>query len=385
MTSIFAAPTTEAAVQEAVQDALGSGTPLRIRGGDTRGLTSGDLAAIDTLDMGGLTGITRYEPGGLTLEARAGTPMAEIEAALAAENQMLAFEPMDHRALLGRDGSPTIGGVVSGNISGPRRVQSGACRDMLLGLRFVDGHGRLIRNGGRVMKNVTGLDLTRLLCGAHGTLGVITEVALKVLPRPECGATLCFDGLTLAEATALFCQALVTPYEVSGAAWQDGNAYLRVEGLEAQVGYRCKQLSAHFASAGPALLRDAEHDALWQAIRDVHTFRDSPDSVWKLSLKATDAPQVATLLQERVQARILLDHGGSTLWAAVPTDAPDQATTIRDLLPGNGHARLVRGAPALSGHVPVFHPEPAPIARLSDALRRQFDPDRLFNPGLMAA
>jgi len=213
----FATPTSESAIKDAVLEAKAANAPLRIIAGGTRGQIGKPGEIAQALDISGLSGITRYEPGSLTLEAKAGTPLHEIEAALASEGQMLAFEPMDHRPLLGTTGEPTIGGVVACNISGPRRFLSGACRDYLLGVRFVDGQGRVIANGGRVMKNVTGLDLTKLACGAYGTLGILTEVALKVLPRLERAATLQFTNVTDDEAVRLFCRAVTTPVEVSGA------------------------------------------------------------------------------------------------------------------------------------------------------------------------
>ena len=188
-------PETEAELAGVIRDAR---RPFRIQGGGTRsvgGTGSGPVAG-DVLDMSGLSGVTFYDPGALTMVAQAGTPLAEIETVLAAEGQHLAFEPPDHRPLLGTTGEPTIGGVVAGNISGPRRVRAGACRDFMLGVRFVDGHGALIRNGGRVMKNVTGYDLVRLMTGSWGTLGVLTEVAFKVLPKPEAAACLKIYGLT---------------------------------------------------------------------------------------------------------------------------------------------------------------------------------------------
>ncbi|MBS4010810.1 MAG: FAD-binding protein, partial [Roseovarius sp.] len=205
-------PKTEADLAEIIRGAEG---PLRIEGGGTRPI--GALSNGARLSTAGLRGITLYEPGALTLVAQAGTPLAEIEAALDAEGQRLAFEPMDHRGLLGTQGTPTIGGVVAANVSGPRRIQAGACRDFLLGVRFVDGRGQIVKNGGRVMKNVTGYDLVKLMAGSYGTLGVLTEVALKVLPRPRSMGMLRIEGLSDAVAVTALCRALASPYEVTGA------------------------------------------------------------------------------------------------------------------------------------------------------------------------
>ncbi len=379
-----ATPTSESALREAVLEAKASNTRLRIVAGGTRSQIGNPGTVAQALDTSGLAGITRYEPGSLTLEAKAGTPLQEIEAALAAEGQMLAFEPMDHRPLLGTSGEPTIGGVVACNVSGPRRFIAGACRDYILGIRYVDGQGRLIANGGRVMKNVTGLDLTKLACGAYGTLGVLSEIALKVLPRPERAATLQFTDVTEAEAVGLFCRATTTPYEVSGAAWQNGTAMVRVEGLSAQVDYRLSKLRDLLG--GGSVLEGDLHDTIWTGIRDVHVFSGTRDTIWKLSLKPTDAPQVIEAARHKLEARAVLDQGGALIWLAVPSDAPDQAETIRGLIPqGAGHATLIRGSTELRRTVPVFHPQHPRLQQISDQLRAQFDPDGLLNPNLMAA
>ena len=195
-----AAPATEDELADVVRAAAAAGRPLAIEGGGTRGI--GHAVEGDRLSTAALTGITLYEPGALTLVVRAGTPLAEVEAALAAEGQMLPFEPWDARALTGSNGVPTVGGMVAVNAAGPRRMQAGACRDSLIGVRFVDGTGAVVKNGGRVMKNVTGLDLVKLMAGSHGTLGVLTEVGFKVLPRPEATATLVLEGLDDATARA---------------------------------------------------------------------------------------------------------------------------------------------------------------------------------------
>src|SRR6056297_298318 len=244
-------PKTEAELAEIITGAEG---PLRIEGGGTRALGRASNGA--RLSTSGLTGIELYEPGALTLVAKAGTPLAEIEATLEAEGQRLAFEPMDHRGLLGTAGTPTIGGVVAANVSGPRRIQAGACRDFLLGVRYVDGQGRLIRNGGRVMKNVTGYDLVRLMAGSRGTLGVLTEVALKVLPAPRASGVLTCEGLDDATAVSALCRALGSPYEVTGAAHlpaRQGGApetLIRLEGFADSVAYRAGRVQALLGDVG---------------------------------------------------------------------------------------------------------------------------------------
>jgi glycolate oxidase FAD binding subunit len=205
-------PNSETELAAAITDAAG---PLRIIGGGTRSI--GHVVSGQDLSVAGLTGIELYEPGSLTIVARAGTPLSEIEAALDEHDQRLAFEPMDHCGLLGTSGVPTIGGVVAANVSGPRRVQVGACRDYLLGVRFVDGRGRIIKNGGRVMKNVTGYDLAKLMAGSFGTLGVLSEVAFKVLPTPGIAATLEIDGLSDAEGQRAMSLAIRSPFEITGA------------------------------------------------------------------------------------------------------------------------------------------------------------------------
>ena len=207
-------PDTEAGVAEAVRAASG---PLEIVGGGTRRIGR-PVNAADTLSLAGLTGIDLYEPGEQTLVVAAGTPLAEVEAALDAEGQRLTFEPPDHRVLLGTQGEPTIGGAAATASAGPRRLASGGVRDAVLGARIVTGDGEAIRSGGRVMKNVTGYDLARLMCGAHGTLGVVTQLSLKVAPKAEVTTTLALHGLADEAAVAAMAKAMAMPLDVSGAA-----------------------------------------------------------------------------------------------------------------------------------------------------------------------
>ncbi|MEV8467780.1 glycolate oxidase subunit GlcE [Fluviibacterium sp. DFM31] len=384
--TVFAAPDDEAAVQAAVAEAHATRQPLRLRAGGSKQALGQPVPQAAVLDVSGVTGITRYEPGALVIEAKAATPLAEIEAALAEHGQMLAFEPPDFRALLGSSGAPTIGGAVAGNQSGPRRVQGGACRDYLLGVRFVDGQGQLVRNGGRVMKNVTGLDLSKLQCGAYGTLGVLTEVALKVLPRPEASATLRFEGITLERGVKLFAQALTTPFEVSGAAWAEGTAWLRIEGLTAQVAYRRDKLSALLADDGPTPMDADDPAAPWSSIRDCTGFADHDGPVWRLSLKASLTPGILSALSDRLGARGMVDQGGAVLWLALPDADPAQADAIRAAIPnGQGHAMLFRGPAPLRTAVPVFQPQAPRLERIAADLCARFDPAGILNPGLMRA
>ena len=363
--------------------------PLRILGGGTR--TIGAAAPGEILSTAGLSGIGRYEPGALTMVAQAGTPLAEIEAALAAEGQMLPFEPVDLRVLTGRQGVSTIGGVVAANASGPRRILAGACRDALIGVRFVDGAGTVVKAGGRVMKNVTGYDLVKLLAGSRGTLGVLSEVAFKLLPRPG-GASVRVAGVEGARALEAMTRAVTSPYEVSGAAAVPGEGvYLRVEGLEASVVHRLDRLRGLLQDLGEVeVVGDPAASAdLWARLRDLRDFAALPGAVWRVSMKPADL--VLRLLPAlgrigRFDHR--LDWAGGLAWLRL--DAGDaelvaahgsvQAAVVRE---GGGHATLFRAPEAVLGQVPVFQPEAPGVAALSRGLRARFDPRGILNPGLM--
>ncbi|MBE0412165.1 FAD-binding protein [Yoonia sp.] len=356
-------PETEDALAQLIKEADG---PLRIVGGGTRPIGRSTGAVLRTT---GLSGITLYEPGALTIVAQAGTPLAEIETALAAENQRLAFEPMDHRALLGTQGVPTIGGVVAANVSGPRRISVGAARDFMLGVRFVDGAGHIVKNGGRVMKNVTGYDLVRLMTGAYGTLGVLTEVALKVLPDVAAQMTLTLDGLDDATAIAAMSAALSSPYEVTGVAHDPatGKTRFRLEGFESSVTYRAEALGRVLARFGTA----AEVDTDWATIRDVTAFADKPGEVWRISVKPSDAAALVAKMDARA---VQYDWGGGLIWAL--SDGGDLRARLGEF---NGHATLIRG----DVDAPTFQPQAAPLAAISAGLRAKFDPRGILNPGMM--
>lgn len=360
-------PENEAELAEIVR---GANAPLVLRGGGTRGI--GVPAAGEVLETGGLSGVRLYEPGALTLVVGAGTPLAEVEGMLAAEGQRLPFDPPDMRGLLGREGMSTIGGVVAVNASGPRRVQAGACRDSLIGVRFVDGTGTVVRNGGRVMKNVTGIDLVKLMAGSHGTLGVLTEVAFKVLPAPEAGATLCVGGLNDGQAVAAMAAALGSPFDVTGAAhWPGRGTFLRVEGFETSVRYRAGELRRVLGRFGPV---EEVAGEVWQAVRDVAPFHGRTGDVWRLSVKPSEAP---ALVARAGTEAVLYDWGGGLVWLLVGAGVDLRAR----LGAFDGHATRMRGL----GPVPAFQPEPAAVAAISAGLRAKFDPKGVFNRGLMGA
>lgn len=361
-------PESEAELAEVVRGAAG---PLSLRGGGTRGPTAPGAV----LDLTGLSGVRLYEPGALTLVAGAGTPLEEIEALLAGEGQVLPFEPPDLRALLGRAGRSTIGGVAAANASGPRRVRAGAARDALIGVRCVDGRGAVIKSGGRVMKNVTGLDLVKLMAGAHGTLGVLSEVAFKVLPAPESLASLCLHGLTVARAVAAMAAALGSPYEVSGAAHVPGRAetHLRIEGFATSVAYRLERLRGLMAAEGAEMSVSPDPGALWRGLRDGAPLAGGAGDLWRLSVQPSAAPGLVARMPEG--AGTLLDWGGGLIWVRVP-----EGTDLRAALGSfAGHARLMRSA----SNLPVFAPEAPGVARLSQGLRAAFDPRGILNRGIM--
>lgn len=378
-------PGNEAELADVIQEAR---SPLQIYGGGSLGVHV--PGGGHRLETGGLSGIRLYEPGALTLVAGAGTPLAHINEVLAEKGQHLPFEPMDPRRFMGSSGEPTIGGIVAANVSGPRRVQCGACRDYLLGVRFVDGSGTVVRNGGRVMKNVTGYDLVKLMAGSWGTLGVLSEVSLKVLARPEAEATLILKGQEAAEGIADLCQALGTPWDVSGAAWLGPGVAgdmperrIRVEGLAGSVAYRVARLAERLRGEH-SVVEGSESAALWEGLRDVLPFAGRIEPVWRISLRPTDAPVFLMGLTEvGVPHRAFCDWGGGLVWLMVLEQDPHSAEIREAVRALGGHATLIRATPEQRAGVPMFHPQATGVARLSAGLRARFDPRGILNPGLM--
>lgn len=353
----------ETELSEAIAGATG---PLRIVGGGTRHL--GRDWEGEVLDVSGHSGITLYEPGALTLVVRAGARVSEIEAVLAAEGQRLAFEPW-------MQGASTIGGVVATNASGSRRIQTGACRDFCLGVRFVDGTGNVVSNGGRVMKNVTGYDLVKLMAGSWGTLGVLSEVSLKVLPLPQMQGKLTVAGLDPAQAVAAMSQALGSPYEVSAATYlaAQSEVWLRVEGFETQVRHRLAQLTEMLGPLG-SISHSVDAQADWDPITRLDPVEDAGD-LWRVSVRPSAGPGTVAGFPEG--ARWFMDWGGGLIWVRVPA-----GHDLRKAL-CEGHATLMEAPPESHARLGTFQPETAGVAELSAGLRAKFDPRSIFNPGLM--
>jgi len=382
-------PEDETALAAALREAKG---PLQIMGGGTRPI--GRIAPAQALSTRRLQGITLYEPGAMTLVAKTGTAVEEIEAVLAAENQRLAFEPMDHRAILGTSGQPTLGGVIAANVSGPRRIQVGAARDFALGVTFVDGTGQVLSNGGRVMKNVTGYDLVKLMSGSWGTLGVLTEVALKVLPVSETQVTLKVHVNTWADAVGCMSAALGTPFDVSGAATVQAaeggfDSLIRIEGFETSVQYRASELTQRLAKFGTV---EVVGDP-WAEVKDLRAWA-ALDTVWRISVRPTDSLKVIELMQGLQQDRgfhCQLDWGGGLLWLGL--EAAQMADTRaglalhqalqRHVAQLRGHATLVTSGLLRDQELCHFQPLERAIERVSQSLHEKFDPRGILNPGRM--
>lgn len=344
--------------------------PVFITGGQTRGA---DLTH-DRIDMTGLSGVVDYEPGALTMVAKAGTTLQHIEEVLKAEGQQLAFEPTILNNALGASGASTIGGVFATNASGPRRIQAGAARDFLLGVRYVDGHGNVIKNGGRVMKNVTGYDIVKLMAGSWGTLGLLSEVSFKVLPMPTAQATLVISGINADVAVDVMTASLNTAFDVNGVAYDIAAkcTYVRLEGFEQSVKYRTQSLIEILGTQRDiTVYEDAESGNVWSKIRMLAAISDQRGDLWKISVRPTDGPQI---VQKLGLTSGIMDWSGGLIWAKL-----DSGKTAREIL-GDipGHAINLSAKMGLK-----FSNTNAALTHLQGAIREKFDPKGIFNPGLM--
>jgi len=391
-------------VEAAVQWAVANGKSLEVIGhGSKRAL--GRPAQYDaTLDLATIAGVTLYEPEELVLSAKAGTPTSEIEALLASHGQQLAFEPMDYGPIFGAPrGQGTIGGAIGINLSGPRRIKAGAARDHFLGATAVSGRGETFKSGGRVVKNVTGYDLCKLLAGSWGTLAVLTEVTVKVLPRAPNEATLLVFGLDDRTAGVAMAAAMGSPFGVSGAAHlpdylvrrldglteAEATTAFRVEGVAASVTHCLEGLKRALKTFGAfAVLEEVQSAALWRGIRDVQPFWHDGDcgerALWRLSTPPGKGFEVAANISPAAQ--LFYDWAGGLIWVAVLPSLDCGAGEIRSAVAATGgHATLVRASAAVRATVDVFQPEAGALAALTKRVKEGFDPKGVLNAGRMWA
>jgi glycolate oxidase FAD binding subunit len=392
--------------REAVAWAFAEKVGLEVRGlgsKQTLGRPMEDFENLAVLDLAALNGVTLYEPGELVLTAGAGTPLREIETLLAENNQRMAFEPMDMAAVLGGAvGDGSLGGVIACNLAGPRRISAGAARDHILGVKGVTGRGEAFKSGGRVVKNVTGYDMSKLMTGSYGTLGALMEITLKVLPRPEKAWTVLLLGLDDATAIKALAQAAGSSHEVSGLAHVPKSAAagsaisyirdagcsvtaIRVEGPGPSVEHRVASLRRELADFGDMEeLHSHNSSGLWQEVRDVRLL-PSGEQLWRLSVAPSNGADVVRKISKNIEGiKAVYDWAGGLVWLSMTAQADAGHEVVRSIVNQvGGHATLIRASETVRKQVPVFHPQSKPVADLSRRIKEGLDPHGVFNPGRM--
>ncbi len=382
------------------------GHPVEVTGSGSKKAIGHTVEAVGEISTSSMRGIWLYEPAELVMSAQAGTPISLIEAELAANNQMLAFEPIDlGPAIGGPPGINSIGATFATNMSGSRRIQAGAARDHLLGIEAVNGSAELFRAGGRVMKNVTGYDLCRALCGSWGTLAVITEATFKVLPFPEDALTLVYPGLPDDIAVEVMCAALRLPYEVSGtvhlqkdvaskleftqlAEENQSLTLLRIENIPKSIAYRKEAIKKELKVYGDPMELDMSGTlALWSELRRLSVMPYDPETcLWRISTTPTKGPKVVAAISRHMPIRAMYDWSGGLIWIEAQASADAGASDIRRAVAvQGGHATLIRAEPDVRHSVEVFHPQAPATEKLMRGLKTVFDPKRILNPGRMYA
>ena len=393
-------------VEQVVRAAVASEQPLEIIGHGTRRAIGHPMATNAVLDLSALNAVISYEPNELIITVQAGAPLADVQSLIDSKNQQFAFEPMDTGPLLGTSDNGTIGGMIAAGLAGPRRIRAGGARDHLLGAHAVSGFGDSFKTGGKVVKNVTGYDLCKLLAGSWGTLSVMTEVTLKVMPKPEAERTLLLRGLDDAVANKAMTAALGSPFDVSAAAHLPKSAFraktdglgdiasqgealtvLRLEGITASAAHRAGSLRELLAPFGTAtLVEDAESSALWATIRDVLPFAASGAlgawPVWRIVCPPASGAALGTQLVRETGGDMIFDWGGGLIWAALPPKGDAHEPAVRACANAvGGHAMLIRAAEDVRREVDVFQPQAPGIAALSERVRASFDPKSILNRG----
>jgi glycolate oxidase FAD binding subunit len=388
-------PRSAAEAAEAIREAGAETRRFEITGSASKARIGRMPETTDKLVVSHLAGIVGYEPEELILTVKPGTPVSLIHDTLRQRQQMLAFEPPDFTCLLGT-GSGTIGGAFATNFSGPRRIKSGAARDFILGFSAVNGRGEIFQAGGRVVKNVTGYDLPKLLCGSWGTLAVMTEITLKVMPAPETEVSVGLAGLDHDAAVDAMCAAFRSSAEVSAAAFVPGDLHfggsrasqtlLRLEGIEASVIARAAMLKALFSPFGDLFVLEGQGScSAWAAIRDARPLETYGDHlIWRLSVPANSSAAIVRSIREAADAKFFCDWGGGLIWLAVPPSADGHAGAIRGAFKAfGGHATLIRAPESVRQSTAVFEPQPPALAALTQRVKASFDPQRVLNPSRM--
>jgi glycolate oxidase FAD binding subunit len=395
-------------VEQVVRAAIASEQPLEIVGHGSKRLIGQPMATNALLDLSALNAVTSYEPNELIITLQAGAPLADVKSLIDSKNQQFAFEPINTSALLGTPDIGTIGGMIGAGLAGPRRIKAGGARDHLLGAHAVSGFGDSFKAGGKVVKNVTGYDLCKLLAGSWGTLAVMTEVTLKVMPRPESERTLVLRGLDDIKANRAMTAALGSPFDVSGAAHVPNSVFratggglaelgsqrqavtlLRLEGITASAAHRAAALAKLLAPFGAAdVLEDAASAAIWSSVRDVRPFAaDGPLGawpVWRIVCPPASGGALGQLLSRDTGGDVIYDWGGGLIWAALPPKPDAQAGLVRARVDAvGGHAMLLRASEQVRCNVDVFHPQQGGLAALSERVRHSFDPKSILNRGRM--
>jgi glycolate oxidase FAD binding subunit len=395
-------------VEQAVRAAIAGEQLIEIIGHGSKRLIGQPMSTNAVLDLSALNAVTSYEPNELIITVQAGAPLADVKSLIDSKNQQFAFEPVDTAALLGTPAGGTIGGMIASGLAGPRRIQAGGARDHLLGAHAVSGFGDSFKAGGRVVKNVTGYDLCKLLAGSWGTLAVMTEVTLKVVPRPESERTLVLRGLDDVTANRAMTAALGSPFDVSGAAHMPASAVrdgslalaaagappnaitlLRLEGITASASHRAASLASALAPFAAAdTLEDANSSAIWRAVRDVEPFAAKGEfgarPVWRIVCPPAAGSALGAGLAREIGAEVIYDWGGGLIWAALPAAADAHAPRVRSAAEAaGGHAMLLRATEEVRRNVDVFHPARSGVAALSERIRMSFDPKSILNRGRM--
>jgi glycolate oxidase FAD binding subunit len=394
-------------VEQVVRAALAAEAPLEIVGHGTKRGVGQPMVPARILDLSALNAVRDYEPSELILTVEAGAPVADVASLIDSRNQELAFDPMDTAGLLGTaPGRGTIGGMIAAAFAGPRRIRSGAARDHLLGATAVSGFGDTFKAGGKVVKNVTGYDLCKLLAGSWGTLAVMTEVTLKVMPKAESEATVVLRGLDVATANQAMTAALGSPFDVSGAAHvpasvfargealaaldggRQGLTLLRLEGIGASVAHRARSLADALKRFGATDIAAAESRGVWAAIRDVVPFAAAGPlgawSVWRIVCPPAAGGALGQALARETGGDLIYDWGGGLIWLALPPAADASAALVRARLEAiGGHASLIRAQESVRAGIDVFQPQAAGLAALSGRLKQSFDPKGILNRNRM--